>query len=294
MGTFSSEESHQENISEYTLNYKSLYTKKNHPMVLSISSGKGGVGKTLTVVNLALFAQKQGHKVLIIDGDLGMANVDIVLGLVPRYNIRDVLNGQVTINDIMLEGPQGIKIIPSGSGISSLQQLTFVEKQLLSEQLSRLKTDFDLYFIDTGAGIGDNVINLNLMAHRRILVTTSEPHAMTDVYAMMKVFSQQKINRCDLIVNMAKSAKEGEQTAYKLKEVAQKFLNMKVNYLGNIPYDQQLNKHLLRRDMGSIEASKTISAQAWSHITREILSETNENFSTNTEDSLFKKLINVG
>ncbi|MEZ4744211.1 MAG: MinD/ParA family protein [Bdellovibrionota bacterium] len=246
---------------------------KKRSLVITISSGKGGVGKTLTTVNFALAASRMGLKVLIFDGDLGLANVDVVLGLQARYNIRDVFNGHAKIEDIILDGPLGVKIIPSGSGIASLQQLTLLQKQLLASELYSLDGLFDIVLIDTGAGISDNVIHLNLIADQSIVVTTPEPHAMTDAYALIKVIKESR-STCltSLLVNMTRTESEGQNVAKRICDVAEKFMNSHIKYLGSVPQDAQVSRSVLIRRAISEDSIHTLSGQAWNKIARSMLS----------------------
>ena len=240
--------------------------------IICVSSGKGGVGKTVSVVHLAMFARKLGHRVLIIDGAFGMSSVDVVLGVDARYNIRNVFDGTASLKDIILSGPNGMKIVSSGSGLASLQQLTFVQKQILFEDLKSLREDFDLFIFDTSAGIGKNVVFLNQLAQRNVIVTSTEPHAISDAYALIKTLRDSlQARELDLLVNMTKSDKEGEKVASRIICVAKEFLQMKVNYIGCVPIDPMLSRFILQRKLGSDESSKSFSAQAWGNITRRIL-----------------------
>jgi flagellar biosynthesis protein FlhG len=262
-------------IFEQRLGLRDRNRTQKKPLVLSITSGKGGVGKTLTTVNFALAARNMGMQVLIFDGDLGLANVDVVLGLQARYNIRDVLDGRVELSEVIVSGPLGIQLIPSGSGISSLQQLSFVQKQCLSEQLSRLEDQFDVMLIDTGAGISDNVIHLNGSADGVVIVTTPEPHAMTDAYAMIKVLSEAKPNTCiGLVVNMTKSNAEGQKVYERISKVVEQFIGARIDFLGSVPMDGQVTRSVLLRKVISDETSHTLSGQAWNQIARSILTGT--------------------
>jgi len=244
--------------------------------IICVSSGKGGVGKTVSAVHLAMFARKLGYRVLIIDGAFGMSSVDVVLGLDARYNVRNVFDGTASLRDIILSGPNGIKVVSSGSGLASLQQLTFVQKQILFEDLKSLREDFDLFIFDTSAGIGKNVVFLNQLAQKNLIVTSTEPHAIADAYALIKTLRDSLQTReLDLIVNMTKSDKEGEKVASRIVCVAKEFLQMKVNYIGCVPVDPILSRFILHGKLGSDESSKTFSAQAWGNITRRILDHMN-------------------
>lgn len=257
------------------------------PLRLSITSGKGGVGKTLTTVNLAVAARRLGQSVLIFDGDLGLANVDVVLGLRARYNIRDVLDGHAELKDIIVEGPLGISLIPSGSGISSLTQLSHVQKQLIEEQIERVNQSFDLLLIDTGAGISDNVLHLNSAADRMLVVTTPEPHALTDAYALIKVMAEEAGRKsCDLLVNQTRSPEEGLKIAERISEVAMRFLNVTINYVGHVPHDPQVPKQVMQRRAASEQSTHTTSGQAWAQVARKLLQESAQDGRSKPQDGV--------
>lgn len=238
------------------------------PKVICISSGKGGVGKTLSVVHLAVFARKLGYRVLVIDGDFGMSSMNIVLGVNARYNIRHVFDGSASLKDIIYEGPSGVKLVSSGSGLSSMQQLTYIQKQILFEEFETLEKDFDLIFLDSSSGIGKNVSYLNLMAHHSIVVTTPEPHAVTDTYTLIRALKED-IGKKEfkVLVNMTKTHKEGEKIALRLSRVCKEYLGVDVTYIGSVPMDSKISHYILQRRLGCEEAFQTLSAQAWSKIT---------------------------
>lgn len=255
------------------IDYKTLSQRRSGPLSFCVSSGKGGVGKTLTVINMAVCAARSHKRVLVIDGDLGLSNVDVVLGLEARYNLRDVLDGVVAVEQILLDGPEGIKILPSGSGIATLAQLDTLQKQLISEQIDHLKDQFDLILIDTGAGIGDNIIYFNHRAHKNIVVTTPEPHAIADAYALVKVVHERTgIQTFDLIVNMTKSADEGRAVAKRVADVASRFLDVRISHLGSVPSDPALSLAILKRSVATSN-TRTISGQAWRQITDDAMQE---------------------
>lgn len=250
------------------------HINRNRPFVVAITSGKGGVGKTLTTVNLAIAARKMGLSVMIFDGDLGLANVDVVLGLSPRYNIRDVLDGHAKLADIIIDGPMGMKVIPSGSGVTSLTQLSFVQRQNLLEQIEGLDLEIDILLIDTGAGISDNVLHFNTAADRTVIVTTSEPHSMTDAYAMIKVLSEDyQRTKIDLVVNQVRSQDEGRRVAEKLSAVAERFLSVSPTYLGCIPHDPQVQKWVRERRAAGDQSAHSIAGQAWAQLAQKIFAE---------------------
>jgi flagellar biosynthesis protein FlhG len=242
--------------------------------VISVTSGKGGVGKTLTTVNIAVAARRLGLSVLIFDGDLGLANVDVVLGLKARYNIRDVLDGNASLQDIIVDGPLGIAVIPSGSGVSSLTQLSYAQKQQILAEIQAVEAHYDLLLIDTGAGISDNVISLNKAAQKMVVVTTPEPHALTDAYALIKVMAEEhSVKSPNLLINMARSADEALKVHERIAEVARRFLDINVSYLGHVPLDPQVPKSVMQRRAASEQSTFTVSGQAWNDVARKLLSD---------------------
>lgn len=240
--------------------------------VISIASGKGGVGKTLTTVNIAVAAQRLGLRTLVLDGDLGLANVDVVLGLQAKYHLIDVLEGHVGLDEILLTGPLGLRVIPSGSGISRLTELSKVERLRILDGIQSMSETFDLLIIDTGAGISSNVLHLNSVADRILVVTTPEPHAMTDAYAFIKVMNEEyNINTFDLLVNQTRAEGDGEQVAQRIGDVARRFLNAEVSFLGSVPFDPQLQRLVLARRAATEHSTCTIAGQQWNKIAQDLL-----------------------
>lgn len=217
---------------------------QNYPQVLSVTSGKGGVGKTSIVVNMAILLASKGKKVLVLDADLGLANIDIMLGLAPKYNIQHVLDGQCQLEDIIMEGPKGIKIIPASSGIQELVDLTPEQQISLMNSLDYFDQDIDYMIIDTGAGISKNVMYFNTAAQRILVVSTGEPTSITDAYALIKVLRKQYgVKRFDLIVNNVSSKIEGDQVARQLTLVCERFLgDVVLEVLGSIPTDKSVSE----------------------------------------------------
>ena len=246
--------------------------KKAAPMVLSITSGKGGVGKTLTTVNTAVSLKRMGYSVLILDGDFGLSNVDVVLGLQAKKNIRDVLDGHASLKDIIVEGPMGLKVIPSGSGVASLTQLSHAQRQSLLSQVENFDEPFDVLLIDTGAGIGENVLHFNAQSDQVVVVTTPEPHALTDAYALIKVMSENYSQKTfNLLVNQTRSGEEGLKIFERIAEVANRFLNIEVAYLGHVPLDPQVPKSVMQRRAASEQSTFTLAGQAWNQMARSLV-----------------------
>ncbi len=214
------------------------------PRVICITSGKGGVGKTNIVTNLAYALAKQGRKVLVLDADLNLANVDVLLGITPRYNLHHVLLGEKSLTDILVEGPGGFRILPASSGIIELASLTESQKLYFMAEMETVGDKIDIMLVDTGAGINDNVVYFNLAAQERVIVLTPEPTSLTDAYALIKVLSgRHDVKRFRILVNNAESEKEALTVFRKLSIVADRFLSsISLDLLGFIPYDPKLPK----------------------------------------------------
>ena len=240
--------------------------------VLSIASGKGGVGKTLTSINLAISCCRMGLRTLLLDGDLGMANVDIVLGLRSRYNIHDVMEQRQSLRSILLEGPSGLHIIPSGSGLSQLTEMNLAKRVDLLEKIDEIAVDYDVLLIDTGAGISNNVLHLNSISDALMVVTTPEPHAMTDAYAFLKVmYERHQKKNFNIIVNQAISEEQGLKTYQKLADVSRRFLGIELRLGGVVPKDPLVQRSVMMQRVADEGALHTRSGQAWNEIMRRTL-----------------------
>ncbi len=212
--------------------------------VLAVSSGKGGVGKTNVVANLALALTKKGYRVLIFDADFGLNNIDILLGLTPRFHIGHVFNGEKTLEEILVEGPRGLKVLPASNGWQELTSLDNEKKMLMLEKLDGLMGDYDFLIIDTGAGISANVTYFCSAAHETLLVATPEPTSHTDVYALIKVLHQKHNQKqFQLIINSVKSEREALEIYRRLTDVVDRFLShVSLDYFGYILYDENVTR----------------------------------------------------
>lgn len=209
--------------------------------VIAISSGKGGVGKTNIVANLGYALVKAGQRVLIFDADLGLGNLDVLLGLTPQYNFSHVINGQKRLTEIMVNGPGNLKILPASSGIQELTTLTATQQMAVYHELNQVLADFDIVLIDTAAGISSNVLYFNASANEIIVVVTPEPTSITDAYALMKIMSvkyQEKNFR--LLVNLANDSMEANDVSRQLCLVANRFLDVSIDYFGNVLLDKNV------------------------------------------------------
>jgi len=240
-----------------------------HIRVISITSGKGGVGKTSITANLADAFQKLKKRVLVLDADLGLANMDIILGLNPKYTISHVLKGEKTLEEVIVTAPSGFKLLPAASGLPELTNLDNSQRLFLLNELDSLHEQFDLILIDTGAGISSNVMYFNYAAMERIVVVTNEPTSLTDAYALIKVLIKEyHQKRFKILVNLARSGMEADRIFKSLSMVADRYLaSPALDYLGWIPYDKQIPS-AIRKQKVALEchpdapASRSIMALA--------------------------------
>jgi len=231
-------------------NVDSSLLTRNRTKVIAVTSGKGGVGKTNVVANLAITFQRMGRSVLVFDADLGLANIDIIFGLNPKDNIEGVIKGEKELSEIIVKGPEGISIIPASSGVQELTHLTEGQKINLLNEFDMLNDNFDVLLIDTGAGISSNVTYFNLAARERIVVVTPEPASITDAYALMKVmFYQHGTKEFILLINMTKDEEEAQSVYRSLSKVGTKFMpGICIDYAGYILWDRLLANAVSRRE----------------------------------------------
>lgn len=212
------------------------------PRVIAVASGKGGVGKTNIVTNLAYSLARKGKKVLVLDADLNLANVDVLLGLTPKFNLHHVFLGEKRLQDILIDAPGGFQILPASSGIMELAELSEEQKLFFLSEISALSNVIDIMLIDTAAGINNNVVYFTLAAQEKVIVLTPEPTSLTDAYALIKVLStRHDVKRFRILVNSARTEKEAIAVYRQLTLVADRFLDsLSLDYLGFIPYDSKL------------------------------------------------------
>ena len=209
---------------------------------ITVTSGKGGVGKTSLVANMAICLSQAGQKVIVLDADLGLANIDVVFGVRPKYSLIDVINGDKNIDEIWVQGPRGVQIIAGGSGVSELADIEASKAERLFSQLSFLEDKADFLLIDTGAGINSSVLAFCKAADQVIVITNTELTSLTDAYGIIKVISGQKATtNVSLMVNRVEDDEEGMQVYERLAKVAKDFLDFDVHLMGILPQDRNMH-----------------------------------------------------
>jgi flagellar biosynthesis protein FlhG len=243
-----------------------------HSRVVAITSGKGGVGKTNVVGGLAMSLAKMGQRVVLLDADFGLANLDIVLGLFPKFTIEHVIRGERVLEEIIIEGPDGIRLIPATSGIQELTKMDASAELRLIQGLQRVAVGADWLLIDTGAGIHDSVIKLLMAAQEVVLVSTPEPTSLVDAYAMIKVVHiRDQAKPIWLLVNNAQSQEEAEETVEQIQAATQRFLSRDVNNLGMIPTDSHILQ-AVRQQQGVVGLYPSCPAsKAFQNISRRLM-----------------------
>jgi flagellar biosynthesis protein FlhG len=216
--------------------------------VIAITSGKGGVGKTNIATNLAYHLSQMNKKTLILDADMGLANIDVILGIAPKHNLYHVLRGEKALCDVIVDGPGGMKILPATSGIQEMADLSRGEKLALLDELDGLGTELDFMLIDTAAGIAGNVIYFNVAAREIIVVVSPEPTSITDAYALIKIlYSNYGEKRFMLLVNMVRNSNEAREVFLKVSNATSHFLNLSIEYLGYVFDDAKVTEAVRRQ-----------------------------------------------
>lgn len=237
--------------------------------IVAITSGKGGVGKTCLTANLGYALVKKGRRVLVLDMDLGLANLDIVLNLNPTATLHDVVIGAKTLDEVILKGPGGLHILPAGSGMTDYSRLTSGLREYLPEILERLSREYDYLLLDSGAGISDVVLYTASLAREVLIVATPEPTSMADAYATIKVMAmQQGRTAFSLVMNQISKEHHGQALADQLQQVADRFIRdqlgtaVSLYYLGAVPADPAVERSVCRRQLLLASAPNSPAAQA--------------------------------
>lgn len=239
--------------------------------VIAVSSGKGGVGKTNVSVNLGAQLASMGREVLLLDADLGLANVDVLLGLSPKYNLSHVLDGEATLEEIFVPGPNGMHIVPAASGIQRMAELSHAEHVGLIRSFSELSHALDYLIVDTAAGISDSVMSFARAAREVLVVVCDEPSSITDAYALVKVLNHDHgVQRFHVVANRARTPSEGHELFTKLARAANKFLDLTIDYAGAIPEDDLLRKAVQRQMPVSVAYPSSPSARAFAELAKRV------------------------
>ena len=251
--------------------------------VIAVTSGKGGVGKTNITANLAYLLSSQGKKVLLLDADTGLANIDIILGITPKYNLSHVLSGEKTLAESVVQGPGGIKILPASSGIKGMAELSKGQKFTLIEELDGLDENFDYMLIDTAAGITENVLYFNMVAGEIIVVVTPEPTSLTDAYALIKIlYRDYSVKRFMLVVNMVRDSNEAIAVARRLNSATNHFLDLPISYLGHILQDRNVSEAVRQQRLLTETHSDSKACKGMSDIITELCRRTPYDFDDGT------------
>lgn len=211
--------------------------------VIAVTGGKGGVGKTNLSVNVSMALAEMQRRVVLLDADLGLANVDVLLGIKSPHNLSDVLNGECELRDVLIDAPGGIKVVPASSGVQNMTQLNAHQHAALINAFSDLDQQLDVLVIDTAAGISDTVVSFVTASHEVVVVVCDEPSSITDAYALIKLVSTEyHQTRFRVVANMTRTLSEGQNLFNKLQLVCDRFLNVTLQYIGQIPFDENVRK----------------------------------------------------
>lgn len=222
--------------------------------VIAVTGGKGGVGKTNVTLNTAISLAQQGKRVMVLDADLGLANVDVLLGLRVEKNLSHVLSGECTLDDVLVEGPYGIKIAPATSGSQSMTELTPTEHAGLIRAFSELRSQIDILIVDTAAGISDMVLSFSRASQDIMMVVCDEPTSLTDAYALIKILNKDHgVFRFKIVANMVRNPREGQELFSKLTKVTDRFLDVALELVAIIPFDENVRKSV-RKQKAIVEA----------------------------------------
>ncbi|MDB2409363.1 MinD/ParA family protein [Pseudomonadales bacterium] len=245
---------------------------KHFVRVVAVTGGKGGVGKTNVSINLSIALSQREQRVLLLDADLGLANIDVLLGLKPERNLEDVYAGECELSDVIIDGPQGIRIIPASSGTQSMVQLGHQQHAGLIHAFSEMSDDIDVLVVDTAAGISDSVINFIRAAQEVLVVVCDEPSSITDAYALMKLLNRDYgVDAFRIVANQTRSEKEGRALYQRLLSTTDRFLDVMLRYEGEVPYDDSVRK-AVRKQRAVMDAyPKSDASKAFNRLADQLL-----------------------
>ncbi len=266
--------------------------------VIAVTSGKGGVGKSNTAINLAIWFRQMGQRVIILDADFGLANIEIMFGTVPKHNFCDLIYQGKNIKEIITWGPMDIGFISGGSGIAGLSNLSRDYLTYIIQSLAELDTIADIVIVDTGAGIADAVLEFLVASGEILVVSTPEPTSITDSYSLLKALKRhprfsEKESQVKVIANKVDSQEEGQELFRKLNAVVERYLKLPITYLGSVPRDNQLNRAVIQQTPVSIQSPTAKSALAYEAIAAKLMNrELNQNVVKRGMAAFFSHIIN--
>lgn len=266
--------------------------KKLKPKIMTITSGKGGVGKSNLVVNLAISLQKLGNKVLIFDADIGMGNDDILMGFTSKYNVFDIIYNDKSLEEVLIEGPSGVKLLPGGSGLNNVEELSDSQREKFLNKLDSVE-DYNYILMDTGAGINRSVLAFIACAEELLVVTTPEPTSLTDAYSLLKAVNHFRIKKdAKIIVNRVVDKEEGKVTFEKFNGAVKKFLNMNLEHLGSVSEDKKLLLAVRQQDPIVMSYPNSYAAKDIESIAKVIMG---KNYEADGEGmvGLFKRIFSI-
>jgi flagellar biosynthesis protein FlhG len=265
------------------------------PRVLAVASGKGGVGKTNVAVNLGITLAEAGQRVVLMDADLGLANVDVLLGFHPRYNLSHVLSGERNLSEIMVDGPSGLRIIPASSGLQHMSDLSTTEQAAVIRAFSDIDRDIDCLLVDTAAGISGSVVNFARACQEVVLIVCDEPTSITDAYAFIKLLNRDYgVYRFQILTNMVQDTRQGQTLFYKLNKVTDHYLDVTLNHLGTIPFDDFLRKAVQRQSPVTVSYPQSKSSQAFRQLSERVMSLPTPRHSSGRLEFFVEKMIQYG
>lgn len=236
----------------------------NPIQVIAVTGGKGGVGKTTVSANLAVSMAQRGHNVMLLDADLGLANVDVLMGLHPKYNLSHVLEGEKTLEEIIIDGPENVAIVPASSGVQKMSSLSEAEHAGLIRAFSELRRDIDTLIIDTAAGISDGVTSFCTAAQEVLVVLCDQPASFTDCYGLIKILNQRHgVENFRVLSNMVGSAEEGLELFEHLVSVTDRFLDINIQYAGFVPQDNMMRRASQSQKLISLSYPTSKAAEAY-------------------------------
>ena len=265
--------------------------------VITVTSGKGGVGKTSISINLAIQLARMGKRVVVFDADFGLANIEVMLGVRPQYNLADMMFKGKDLKDIIVQSEEGISFISGGSGIQELASMSREQVMFLTSRLIELDEFADIIIVDTGAGISDSVLEFVLASTEVLLVATPEPTSITDAYALLKALNRKEEfvkehTSIQMISNRVKNEAEGKNVYQKMSVVSEKFLNIPLTYMGSVPMDDQVPKAVMRQKPVSVIHPDAAASKAIKQIAEKLMKlDVTENSERRGMFQLFSNLI---